>query len=331
MSLPLYKRYEIVFLATHKNGPQFGPNKIAKIVKCNRTTVTRWLNRWEETKDLSDRSRPGAPRTTTIEQDQMMVNMALTEIDGTSKTIAEELQNNEVNVSDRTVRRRLRNAGLKYSKPLSKPLLSEHHRQQRLAWAKSMKNDDWSRVMVTDETTIELNAKRKYTWQHPGERKVVRTIKYPVKVNVWGCLSSKGFGRVFCFQNNLNSEFLCQKIYRKALLPSAHKHFGESQWFLLEDNDPKHRSNYTKNWNSTRQIVTLPWSSLSPDLHPIENLWSLLKVKIAQRRPTTHRDLITAINNEWKKLPNELAFNLVNSMKSRIQAVTASSGDYTLY
>jgi transposase len=69
MSLPLHKRYEIVFLAKNKYGPQFGSSKIAKIVKCNRKTVTHWLNRWEETKHLSDRPRCGAPRITTVEQD----------------------------------------------------------------------------------------------------------------------------------------------------------------------------------------------------------------------------------------------------------------------
>jgi hypothetical protein len=70
---------------------------------------------------------------------------------------------------------------------------------------------------------------------------------------------------------------------------------------------------------------------LSPDINPIENLWSLLTVKVAQRRPTTHTGLVDAIKDEWRELPNELVFNLVNSIKSRVQAVIASSGDYTLY
>ncbi len=67
-----------------------GFHKIAKIEKCNSKTVTRWINRWKETKDLSNRSRPGALRTTTTEQDQMMVDMALAKIDATSKTIQQD-------------------------------------------------------------------------------------------------------------------------------------------------------------------------------------------------------------------------------------------------
>lgn len=331
MSLSLHKRYEIIFLAKNQYGPQFGASKIAKIVKCNRKTVNHWLNRWNETKDLFDRPRSGAPRKTTVEQDQMMVDAALDEMSATSKTIHDELADDEVTVSQTTIQRRLKDAGLKYSKPLSKPLLSEWHRQQRLAWAKSMKNYDWSKVMASDETQISLHATHKFTWQRPGERKVVRTVKYPLKVNVWGCLSEKGFGRVFCFKENLNSEFLCHNVYRKALLPSARQNFGQSQWFLLEDNDPKHRSNYSRTWKSDHEIVTLSWPSLSPDMNPTENVWSLLKVKVTQRRPRTLEDLVAAIQNEWNELPRELAYNLMNSMERRVQSLIDSSGDYTLY
>ncbi len=129
----------------------------------------------------------------------MMVDMALDEMSATSKTIQDELATSGVTVSQNTIQQRLKDAALKYSKPLSKPLLSEWHRQQRLTWAESMKNYDWSKVMAADETSIRLHTSHKYTWQRPGERKVVRTVKYPLKINVWGCLSKKGFGRVGYF------------------------------------------------------------------------------------------------------------------------------------
>ena len=57
----------------------------------------------------------------------------------------------------------------------------------------------------------------------------------------------------------------------------------------------------------------------------------LLKAKVARRWPKTLTDLIYAIKIEWKELPNETAYNLMNSMKDRLQAVIDSSGDYSLY
>ena len=33
-------------------------------------------------------------------------------------------------------------------------------------------------------------------------------------------------------------------------------------------------------WLQQKTIAVLPWSSISPDLNPIENLWSELKIRI---------------------------------------------------
>ena len=156
-------------------------------------------------------------------------------------------------------------------------------------------------------------------------------MKFSLKVNVWGCFSEQGFGRICCFTPDLNSEFLCNHIYRNALLPSARHHFARSPWFLLENNDPEHRSNYTSTWKSAHRIVTLPWPSMSPNVNPIENFWSILKTKIAYRRPHTIKDLIKAINKEWNNFPKELALRLINSTKNRIEALIDASGDCTMY
>ena len=155
-------------------------------------------------------------------------------------------------------------------------------------------------------------------------------MKFSLKVNVWGCFSEQGFGSIFCFARDVNSEFLCNHIYRNALLPSARHHFTRSPWFLLEDNDPKHHSNYTLAWKSAHRIVTLPWPSISPDTNLIENLWSILKTRVAYRRPHLTKDLIKAINKEWNNLPKELALKLITSMEKRIEALIDASGDCTM-
>ena len=44
MSLALYQRYEITFLAKDIYEPKFTQTKIAKIMKRHRNTVKRWLD-----------------------------------------------------------------------------------------------------------------------------------------------------------------------------------------------------------------------------------------------------------------------------------------------
>lgn len=142
MSLQLHERYRIVFLSKDKYGPKLSVNQVRKVMKCHKTTVKRWLDRRKETKDLSDRQRQGRSRVTTAEDDQLIVNLVQQDIDEgiTSKQIQEELQKQGVNISRTTVQRRLGKAGFNYTKPLSKPLLSQKHQHYRLTWVKSMKN-----------------------------------------------------------------------------------------------------------------------------------------------------------------------------------------------
>ena len=172
-----------------------------------------------------------------------MVDFTTEKIDATSETVKQELEKKKkkkVFVSNRTIRRRLHEVGLQYMRPLSKSLLNEQHRQRRVQWVRKMKNYEWNLVMASDETMIRLHTSRKFTWQRTGERRIARTVKFSLKVNVWACFSEQGFACICCFTRDLNSEFLCKHIYRNALLPSA-----RSPWFLLENNDLKHRSNYS--------------------------------------------------------------------------------------
>ena len=185
-------------------------------MNCYCNTVKLWLDRWEETKDLSDRCRPGPPRLTTAEEDQLMIDLITEEMDATSETVKQELEKKVV-ISNRIIRRRLHEAGLQYMRPLSKPLLNEQHRQRRVQWAREMKNYDGSLVMANDETMIRLHTSRKFSWQRSGERRIARTMKFSFKVNVCGCFSEHEFGRICCFTRDLNSEFLCNHVYRNTL------------------------------------------------------------------------------------------------------------------
>jgi transposase len=302
------------------------------VVKCDKNTAKYWLARWKETKDLSDLPRSGRRRGTTPKQDEKILSLAGDEMFATSSDIEDRLKKKRAKISQRTIRRRLREAGAKYGLPMSKPLLTEGHRKNRLKWAKRHRLTDWDRVIFSDEMAVYLNRVKRRVWNLPGKKKVIRNVKHPVKVNVWGCFSSKGFGRIMCFKQNLNAKLMCD-IYKRGLLPTARNQFGpdSTSWKLLEDNDPKHASKLAKKWKAENGVKNIDWPSASPDVNPIENVWNLVKMSLQKKKLKTPRSLARAIKRQWKTLPQELAVKLVDSMKNRVSDVIENKGDFILY
>lgn len=333
MPLSIGKRWEIIFLTQHSLGPRLSNSKAAKHINTDPKTISHWVETWKNTGDVQDEPHVGRKRKTSEKEDSLIITTAEKFEEEGSESVSKILKTGQkMDVSGRTVRRRLKEAGYFYSSPKEKPLLLERHRKERLEWAKRNKETDWSKVIFTDESTVRLKPVRIRVWRKKGQYKVVRTMKESAKVNVWGCFSEKGFGRLFWFSQNLKKELMCE-IYKDWLLPSASDMFGEGDdsWVLQEDNDPKHNAIMSQRWKEDHNVKRLDWPSQSPDLNPIENVWSVMKVNIAKRHPKNVRQLRKIVDEEWDKCGRELAQKLVKSMPHRIQAVIAAEGDYIMY
>ncbi len=101
--------------------------------------------------------------------------------------------------------------------------------------------------------------------------------------------------------------------------------------WVQHDNDLKHTAKATKEWLKKKHIKVLEWPSQSPDLHPIENLWRELKVRVAKHQPRNLNDLERICKEEWDKIPPEMCANLVANYKKRLTSVIANKGFATKY
>jgi len=149
------------------------PSEISRELGISRSVVYRWIRRWEEEGTLNDRSRSGAPRKTTADQDAQIRETVEANPFTNAVKIQEELQ---LPVTSRTVRKRLHADGIHHRTPAVKERLTERHRQGRLQFAQQHIDKDldyWGRVIWTDEKTFCSTAHGKlHCWRRDNTRYV---------------------------------------------------------------------------------------------------------------------------------------------------------------
>ncbi len=69
----------------------------------------------------------------------------------------------------------------------------------------------------------------------------------------------------------------------------------------------------------------------SPDLKPIENLWSIVKRKMRNKRPKNADEQKATVKETWASIPPQQCHKLITSMPRRIEAVIKAKGAPTKY
>jgi len=74
-TISLRKRWEIVFLFTHRKGPKLSQAEVAREVRRSPQTVMFWLKRFNETGDVQEETQSGRPSKTSAKIDKMIVSL----------------------------------------------------------------------------------------------------------------------------------------------------------------------------------------------------------------------------------------------------------------
>ena len=94
------------------------------------------------------------------------------------------------------------------------------------------------------------------------------------------------------------------------------KTFPNNNGWFQEDNARPHKLKIAMTFQTENDICTLSWPAQSPDLNPIENLWSEVKKKICtyKKLPSNLFEFDRYIKKAWKEIPKHTIKNLVDSI-----------------
>ena len=102
-------------------------------------------------------------------------------------------------------------------------------------------------------------------------------------------------------------------------------------WVLQHHNAPIHKAKVVTEWLEKQNWTVIDHPPQSPDLNPIENLWSAINKHIKKMLPRNLYELETMIKEAWSNIPVDICAHYARSMKRRCEAVIASGGLPTRY
>ena len=246
-------------------------------------------------------------------------------------------------LSSENVHQQLKKVGWKAVVKKKRPFLSKRHQRERVDFAVSHKEwtlEDWKRVVWSDETKVNRVGSdgRKWVWKRVGEplsdQLVTGTKKFDGgSVMVWGCMTWDGAGLAFKIDGKMDADLYCKTLEDKLQGTLEYYDKSPSDIIFQQDNDSKHTNKKAQTWFKNHGFQLLQWLAQSPDLNPIEHLWTHIKRRIEEDKepPNSVHKLWDRIQEEWDKVEPDVCQNLIESMPRRLNAVLKANGGYTKY
>ena len=303
-------------------GKKHSPKEISSIVGVSVATVYNIISRIKTECSLVHRQGAGRPGKLIPKIKRFVAKVISND---PSISIRDLTTKCPVKVGTNTMSRCLKT--LEYSKPYPKavPLLSEKNRIYRLQWAKNNVNKPWEHAVFADEASIWLCRGRVRMWTKKGYERIQPTVKHTQKINIWAAFSSMGTFPLFMFTQILDAK-LFVKILEVHLLAQASV-FHKNNWFLVQDNDPKHTAKLTKAWMQEYMPGNrFEWPSQSPDINPIENIFAWIKQELVKRRAKNISDLKSQLTEVWESINADFLHNYWSSMPKRCNLVIENNG-----
>jgi len=315
------------------------------MIDMKRTTVEGAINRVATTGTTLAGKSMGRPSSFDDYTKRHLERIIRSDPFQTIETLQGQLRSMSKDVSRTTVKNWIKKLGFKYRSAASKPKLSDDQKKNRLEWAiehVGWTNKQWEQVVWSDESRFRVfghDGKPKVL-RKQGERyescHLLRTVKYGGgSLMVWSCFWAGDYGPLVFVGGNMNQDSYVDCLSQK-FLPWYYKlpHLEDGEYIFQEDNAPCHTGGYASWWKNSHSLNVLKdWPAQSPDLNPIEHIWSELARQLRSRRPDIKNteDLRQTLIEIWEELVPEFAKTLVSSMSKRCQGVIDAKGDATKY
>jgi transposase len=326
---------------------------IAQKLNRSKRWVTKWVCRRRENQLLVDKPRCGRPKVLSNVAKKLIRNIKYKRGQGLRRLVKQLKARGEAGGKDAIRDYMSKELEWKNWRRQKQPLLTECHKKRRLVFARQHKHwtvEEWSNVMFTDESPFKVfyvpNSRNDTVWGSQDDNVPhAAQMKFSPSVMVWGGMTARGLTSLHFIPQGarMNSEYYIDNILEKLVKPAFNRNssvgtvterklFSEQAKGLFQQDGARcHTSATTIRWldnNIPSYIHPADWPPNSPDLSPIENIWSILSTSVYRDpEPKTVAQLKRRLRQAWKAVSDEILMNLIKSMPGRMNDVIKKKGN----
>src|SRR6266404_1441579 len=313
----------------------FDIDSICSISGYRRDFCLRWVERLQGGEGYRSRPVPGRPRKLTIRHERTLLKLADGKLYTSVRKLVDILKRKcKISIGRETIRRYLRKNKLRSWKRCKKPLLSPQNVRKRLRFAKKYLRSRFKvrrPIVFSDEVHFQLNGSPNSSHNRVWAKRrqdvpIVRTVYKAKTVRMWGALLPDNRVYYEFYSGTLNAAKYIQIIQR--FDDEFKRRFPGQEYLLQQDGASCHSAKQTARWFNQRGIHFISsgrsakseWPPYSPDLNPIEHLWTC-KSRVYSREPQTLDDLQNLVERCMQKTKPAYVQTLRDSFYRRLEAV----------
>lgn len=304
------------------------------------STVSRIVQRFIETGNVSDRKSTGRPRTSTNELNtERCLSLVAINPKSSTRKIAQE-----INVGHASVCRILKRHKMHgYKMQIHQGLHAEDkdRRMEFCNWVKQQVQDINRHIIFSDEAIFHLsghvNKHNSRYWSDTNPFWVEETSQVDPRVMVWCAMHDDTIIGPYFFEGSVTGHtyvHMLQEVLNPYLENMPLSNYNDV--YFQQDGAPAHFATAVRSWLD----VNLPnrwigrrgpveWPPRSPDLTPLDfYLWGYLKSKVYASRPRNIEELKLNIVSEISQISRNTLLRVGENWNKRIDHCLQVNGDH---